>query len=231
MRKVKLLIIGALIVNSFPVYSANISIDEFDRIASACAPDTHVTTLRAIAKTESDFNPFAIGVQRGRVDQPNNLEDALKTVEQLEKEGKKFALGISQIFVDNLKKMNISYESAFDVCSSVKIGSDILSDCFIRAKGENEQDRLQKSFSCYYSGNFTTGFKEDISGQPPYVQRVINSALKNEGKKPVVPEIDTQAPVKAMLASNQNTQSQEPKETPRKAVSPNPAAWDVFSEW
>src|SRR5690606_13652093 len=65
----------------------------------------------------------------------------------------------------NLAKHGLSnYERAFDVCPNVQAGSRILAECY----GRSGQD-WGKAFSCYYSGNFTTGYRHG------YVQKVVAS--------------------------------------------------------
>lgn len=66
----------------------------------------------------------------------------------------------------------------FEPCKNINAGAKILKSCFDRAGGKG-QAALQKAFSCYYSGNFKFGFKSDFKGQPPYVTKIIMSALNN----------------------------------------------------
>jgi len=122
--------------------------------------------MHHVAKVESSFNPFAIGVVGGRLArQPRSLGEALSTARMLEQEGYNFSLGIAQVNRYNLDKQGLdSYEKAFDICPNVQAGSRILAECY----GRSGQD-WGKAFSCYYSGNFTTGFRHG------YVQKVVAS--------------------------------------------------------
>ena len=43
---------------------------DFNALAQECAPQTAPATLAAIVRTESGFNPYAIGVVGGRLDCP-----------------------------------------------------------------------------------------------------------------------------------------------------------------
>ncbi len=88
-----------------------------------------------------------------------------------------------------MPKYGLTYESAFDPCQNLRAASLILKDCYDRAKSRslNDQDALQASFSCYYSGNFSTGFRPDFKGQPSYVQKVLNSAGIGDQARPVSP--------------------------------------------
>lgn len=143
--------------------------------------------MRHVVQVESSFNPYAIGVVGGRLArQPKNLGEALSTTRMLEREGYNFSLGIAQVNRYNLAKQGLdSYEKAFGICPNVQAGSRILAECYQRSG----QD-WGKAFSCYYSGNFTTGFRHG------YVDKVIASwrgATVAQGVT-AIPVIRTQAP-------------------------------------
>lgn len=167
---------------------------EFLALAQECAPTVAPQTMAAIANVESSYNPYAIGVVGGRLArQPTTREEAVATAQQLASDGWNFSLGVAQVNRHNLPKYQISYEQAFDACTSLRVGSKILEDCYVRAsKGRPEpQAALQAAFSCYYSGNFTRGFKPDKAGAPSYVQKVLTSAGVTPKAIPVVPSIQT----------------------------------------
>lgn len=161
----------------------------FETLAEKCAPDVSTKTLAALVSTESSFNPFAIGVVGGRLErQPTNKETAIATAHALDKAGVKYSAGIAQVFRGNWENLGLTHESVFDVCPNLKAGSSILKNCYLRAKKEeaDSQEALQMAFSCYYSNNFTTGFKSGPAGAPSYVQKIMLSAA-NENE--VVPAI------------------------------------------
>lgn len=142
--------------------------------------------MHHVAKVESSFNPFAIGVVGGRLArQPRSLGEALSTARMLEQEGYNFSLGIAQVNRYNLDKQGLdSYEKAFDICPNVQAGSRILAECY----GRSGQD-WGKAFSCYYSGNFTTGFRHG------YVQKVVASwqgAVASGAQPAAIPVIRSQ---------------------------------------
>jgi hypothetical protein len=87
-------------------------------------------------------------------------------------------MGLMQVNRYNLKSYGLDYRTVFDPCTNVRTGAAILSDCFKRTGGRGQTD-LQKAFSCYYSGNFRTGFRADFKGQPPYVVKILNAARQN----------------------------------------------------
>lgn len=152
---------------------------DFAALAHQCAPDVHPATMAAVAHVESSFNPYAIGVVGGRlVRQPQNKAEAIATAKALEAAGYNFSVGVGQVNRYNLPKYGLDYEKAFDACENLRAGASILKECFDRAKVQfkDEQLALQASFSCYYSGNFSTGFRPDFKGQPSYVQKVLSRA-------------------------------------------------------
>ncbi|NOT90023.1 MAG: transglycosylase SLT domain-containing protein [Lysobacter sp.] len=122
--------------------------------------------MHHVVRVESSYNPYAIGVVGGRlVRQPKNLPEALATVRMLEGRGFNFSIGLAQVNRYNLDKYGLdSYEKAFEPCANLKAGSRILAECYKRADGD-----WGKSFSCYYSGNFSTGFRQG------YVQKIYAS--------------------------------------------------------
>lgn len=122
--------------------------------------------MHHVVRVESSFNPYAIGVVGGRlVRQPKNLSEALSTVRMLESRGYNFSLGLAQVNRYNLDKYGLnSYERAFESCANLVAGSHILAECYRRSGGD-----WGKSFSCYYSGNFTTGYRHG------YVQKIYAS--------------------------------------------------------
>lgn len=122
--------------------------------------------MHHVVRVESSYNPFAIGVVGGRLArQPRSLEEAVSTSRMLEREGYNFSLGLAQVNRHNLRHYGLdSHEKAFDICPNLRAGAQILSECHTRAGGD-----WGKAFSCYYSGNFVTGY------QHGYVQKVLAS--------------------------------------------------------
>ena len=127
--------------------------------------------MQHVVNVESSRNPFAIGVVGGRLArQPKALDEALATVRMLEEKGYNFSLGLAQVNRYNLDKYGLdTYEKAFQQCPNLQAGSRILAECHSRSKGD-----WGKAFSCYYSGNFTTGYRHG------YVQKVFSSIQRGQ---------------------------------------------------
>jgi type IV secretion system protein VirB1 len=132
--------------------------------------------MSAVVEVESSFNPLAIGVVGNRlVRQPRTLEEAVATANELKRTGHNFSVGLAQINQSNFKKYGLhSVELAFDTCTNLKTGASILNECYQRSGND-----WLKAFSCYYSGNFTTGFRHG------YVDKVKRVIEKNTGGKPM----------------------------------------------
>lgn len=124
--------------------------------------------MQHVVHVESSRNPFAIGVVGGYLArQPKSLDEALAAVRLLKEEGYNFSVGIAQVNRYNLAKYGLStYAQAFEVCPNLQAGSRILRECYDRAQDWG------KAFSCYYSGNFVTGYEHG------YVQKIFASIRK-----------------------------------------------------
>lgn len=122
--------------------------------------------MHHVVQVESGSNPFAIGVVGGQlVRQPGSLDEALATVQMLDARGYDYSLGVAQVNRRNLGRYGLdTYEKAFDACANVAAGAQILGECY-----DHSGNDWGKAFSCYYSGNFVTGYRDG------YVQKVYAS--------------------------------------------------------
>jgi type IV secretion system protein VirB1 len=143
----------------------------FLALALTCAPSIHVDTSRALVSIESAFNPWAIGVVGGALTrQPRHQTEALATARALEHDGWDFSVGLGQINRRNFPRLGLTLDSAFDPCSNLAAMQVVLAECFDRAGAPTRsasQATLRRALSCYYSGNFATGFKHG------YVRKVV----------------------------------------------------------
>jgi type IV secretion system protein VirB1 len=160
----------------------------FLALAMTCAPGVHAGTLQALVRVESGFNPWAIGVVGGQLDrQPRHHAEALATARALKTAGWNFSVGLGQIHVRNFGRLGLTLESAFDPCANLAAMQTVLSDCFDRAGGgRTQQAALRRALSCYYSGNFATGF------QHGYVRRVVAASRPTLTVSPATSATTTQ---------------------------------------
>lgn len=153
-------------------------------IQSCVAQAVSPAVMHAIVSTESGYNQYAIGVVNGRlVRQPVNLAEAVATAKMLHERGYNFSLGLGQVNKFNLKSHGLNFETAFNPCENLRASSKILNNCYERAlKQFKDSNTAQKAaFSCYYSGNFKTGFKPDFKGQPSYVNKITSKLTQSKG--------------------------------------------------
>ena len=147
----------------------------FLALAVACAPQVHADTARALVSVESAFNPWAIGVVGGAlVRQPRSRAEALATAKALRDAGWNFSVGLGQINLGNFDRLGLTVETAFEPCANLAAMQPVLAECFARANGAAaraaDQVALRQALSCYYSGNFDTGFRHG------YVRKVVVAA-------------------------------------------------------
>ncbi|AOK19214.1 lytic transglycosylase [Burkholderia ubonensis] len=184
---------------------------DFLSLAQQCAPQIAPATMTAIVRTESGFNPYAIGVVHGRLRrQPSNAAEAVATVRMLEAAGWNFSVGLAQVNRANWLAYGLTPENAFEPCRNLTTGAAILERCFAAALKFRQfhpaadyqvdvQTALRAGLSCYASGNFSTGY------QTRYVHRVVENAAAQSSPKPSVPAIapipvvpiDSAAPIRA----------------------------------
>jgi len=130
----------------------------FAQVAELCAPAVAPGMLKRIASVESSYNPYAIGIVGGRlVRQPSNSAEALATVNALKAQGWDYSVGLVQVNQKNFGKYGLTAETAFDPCTNLRVGSQILADCYRRAGGT--VTRTGDALSCYYAGDFRTGYR------------------------------------------------------------------------
>jgi type IV secretion system protein VirB1 len=134
--------------------------------------------MQHVVEVESAFNRYAIGVVGGRlVRQPRTLDEAVATARMLAARGYNFSLGLAQVNRHNLGRLGLdTYAKAFGTCTNLQAGARILGDCLVRARND-----WGKAFSCYYSGNFTSGFRDG------YVAKVFASMQAGEVAASIVP--------------------------------------------
>jgi type IV secretion system protein VirB1 len=155
----------------------------FTALAMACAPLVHASTAHALVAVESGFNPHAIGVVGGVLQrQPRSRAEALATVTELQAKGWNFSVGLAQINVHNFERLGLTAASAFDPCQNLRAMQAVLAECFDRSAPDRpRQTALRQALSCYYSGNFVTGFHHG------YVQRVARAVFPNRAASGVPP--------------------------------------------
>jgi type IV secretion system protein VirB1 len=148
----------------------------FLALTLACAPQVHADTARALVSVESAFNPWAIGVVGGAlVRQPRYRAEAVATAQALQAAGWNFSVGLGQINFGNFERLGLTLDSAFEPCTNLVAMQTVLAECFDLTRATVppqplDQPTLRRALSCYYSGNFATGFRHG------YVRKVVAAA-------------------------------------------------------
>ncbi|EPP3206061.1 lytic transglycosylase domain-containing protein [Salmonella enterica subsp. enterica serovar Catumagos] len=201
-----------------------ISTAAFLALSLQCAPDIHQDTLLTLAKTESGLNQYAVSVVGGEplTQQPKSEEEARSAISILDKAGLTYSLGLTQVYVKNLSKEELS--TIFDPCTNIKKGAEILKGCYSRALAKfpdsNEQKNLLNAFSCYYSNNFTRGYKKENIDGLSYVDRIVKNNVVSDEKN-TVPK----------LSPDQSTFPENPIVTPQPTDKKDHKKWDIYQDF
>lgn len=155
-----------------------LSTTAFLAAAMQCAASVHPSTSFDVARVESGFNPYAIAEivpknERSRdgkrviSHQLGNRADALRVVNRLAAQGRRYSVGLMQITSTNFRHYGVTADDLLDPCTNLSVFERILADCYRRGGS------LKRALSCYYSGNFDTGQQpESAFNQSSYVQRI-----------------------------------------------------------
>ena len=174
-----------------PSHNTKISITSFQTLAQSCAANVPVSTLEAIARTESALYPYALSINRphqlarrqgwnhGTITlerQPASREEAVAWAKWLLAQGITVSIGLLQVNSEHAALLHLTPEQLFDPCTNLRSGAALLSATYAataRIHGEGFA-ALDSAFSYYNTGSPTTGF---ING---YVQQVKSHAKSLE---------------------------------------------------
>lgn len=141
--------------------------------------------MAAIVRRESGFNPLSIGINGGAklTRQPTFKQEAVVTAKWLIEHGYNIDMGLAQINVKNLAKLNLTVDDAFDACKNIAASATLLSWNYQAAKGKiaGEQQALLSAISMYNTGNASSGFSNG------YVHGVVANAARGIPAIPIVP--------------------------------------------
>jgi type IV secretion system protein VirB1 len=157
-------------------------------IIEECAPQVAPpSTIHALIRTESGFNPFAININGGKrlARQPTSRGEAAGWVRWLITRGYSVDLGLMQINSVHLRRFGLDAMTAFDSCLNLQAGARILSENYSRALKETDDSRaaLLKALSAYNTGDFQRGFRNG------YVERVIKASVEVFSIKDRTPQL------------------------------------------
>ena len=100
--------------------------------------------LRAIAKTESDYHPYAVNV-RGKAHYFKNLYSAIKYVDNHKRQYPD--IGLMQVNISWFHRLKINWKYGFNPCYSIFIGAYVL------RKKINKYGENWKGIAAYHSAS------------------------------------------------------------------------------
>lgn len=150
--------------------------NEFKVLAQQCGPDVPVITLRAIARTESAFRPYALslnypkrmaeeqGLRGGGMflsRQPRTLTEALAWTRYLIKGGRSVSIGLLQVNSEHAATLGLTWDQLFDPCTNIRVGARLLTTYYRQAAAVlgDGQEALKYALSGYNSGFPLVGFE------------------------------------------------------------------------
>ncbi len=171
--------------------NTKMAVTSFRSLAQSCAADVPVSTLEAIAGTESALYPFALSINRphqlahrqgwnrGTITlerQPASLEEAIAWTHWLFAQGITVSIGLLQVNSEHAALLHLTPEQLFDPCTNLRAGAALLSATYAataRIQGEGFA-ALDSALSYYNTGSPTAGLRNG------YVQQVKTHAKASE---------------------------------------------------
>ncbi|SRR5260370_665848 len=163
--------------------NTKLSVTFFHTLAQSCAPNVPVSTLEAIARTESALYPYALSINRPHLlarrqgwnrgtitleRQPASLEEAIAWTKWLLAQGITVSIGLLQVNSEHADLLHLTPEQLFDPCTNLRSGAALLSASYAataRIHGEGFA-ALDSALSYYNTGSPTAGVTNG------YVQQV-----------------------------------------------------------
>src|SRR5208337_5105738 len=167
--------------------NTKISLTSFQTLAQSCASNVPVSTLEAIARTESALHPYALSINRphqlarrqgwnrGSITlerQPASLEEAIAWTKWLLAQGITVSIGLLQVNSEHAALLHLTPEQLFDPCTNLRAGAALLSATYAataRIHGEGFA-ALDSALSYYNTGSPAAGVTNG------YVQQVKSHA-------------------------------------------------------
>src|SRR5260370_11140802 len=178
---------------SYPANSnTKISVASFQTLAQSCAANVPVSTLEAIARTETSLYPYALSINRPHQlarrqgwnratitleRQPASLEEAVACTKWLLAQGITVSIGLLQVNSEHAAHLHLTAEQLLDPCTNLRSGAALLSATYTTtARMQGEGFAALDSVLSYYNTGSPTARMTNA-----YVQQVKRPAesLKN----------------------------------------------------
>src|SRR5437016_6610246 len=166
----------------------------FQTVAESCGANVPVSTLEAIARTESALHPYALSINRPHQlarrqgwnratitleRQPASLEEAIAWTKWLLAQGITVSIGLLQVNTEHAAHLHLTAEQLFDPCTNLRSAAALLSTTYAgtaRIHGEGFA-ALDSALPYYNTGSPTAGL---TSG---YVHQVKANAKPSERQR------------------------------------------------
>jgi type IV secretion system protein VirB1 len=161
--------------------NTKISVSSFQTLAQSCAANVPVSTLEAIARTESALYPYALSINRphqlarrqgwnrGTITlkrQPASREEAIAWAKWLLSQHITVSIGLLQVNSEHAKGLQLTVEQLFEPCINLGAGAMLLAQTYTvaaRAQGEG-LPALDTALSYYNTGTPHIGFQNGYVG-------------------------------------------------------------------
>ncbi|WP_248884332.1 lytic transglycosylase domain-containing protein [Acidithiobacillus acidisediminis] len=133
-----------------------------------CAPQIAPATMTAIVRVESGGNPLAMWNNTTRnLVIPSNRQQAIAYLRQAIASGQRVDVGLAQVDTENFATFGLTPATAFDACTNLRAGAQILTAAYRRAVATfgPGQSALYHAFEAYNSGR--------LWGDGVYARRIL----------------------------------------------------------
>ena len=140
-------------------------------LAGQCAPQVAPETLISVGLFESGLDPLTIhdNTSRQTLHPPTTPAAALLAADRIAA-GHSVDLGLMQVNSTNLRSLQLTVFDAFDACSSMRAGGQVLQHAYAGgATVDEQQHALRVALSRYNTGGPVDGFANGYVG---HVERV-----------------------------------------------------------
>jgi type IV secretion system protein VirB1 len=176
--------VGTISLGQTPSPNPNtrLSVTSFETLAQFCAANVPVSTLEAIARTESALHPYALSINRphklarsqgwnrGTITlerQPESVEEAIAWTRWLLAHGVTVSIGLLQVNSEHAKALEVTVEQLFEPCTNLWAGATLLAKTYsatARAQVEGIP-ALDTALSYFNSGTPNLGFRNGYVAQ------------------------------------------------------------------
>ena len=197
-------------------------------LAEACAPQVAPETLLSIGLLESGLDPLMIHDNTSRQTlHPSSIDAAALLAADRIAAGHSVDLGVMQINSANLRSLHLTVFDAFDACSSMRAGGQVLQQAYTGGGTVVEQQHaLRVALSRYNTGGPVDGF---ANGYVSHVERIAEQLVPAivPGPYPSHPTPPPPAPA----APSGDVWDDEAAQTAASARPALPApSWDVWRD-